>query len=208
MTKAELRANVRRRLEQASSVFVTDDDIDAAIDEGYRAISDATEWREVWRPIDLCASRPYYDLRTIFQGVEILTPLRAFHEDTNRWLTPVSARDLDAGYARWEQVVGQPDRLLTRGLFWIGYWPITSAESGTVKQYATALPDALEDDDEPGFSSVFHEALEDYALADLWPPLGEVTKALTAWDTYAALEAALAAEVRNRGAVPTVRGFQ
>jgi hypothetical protein len=207
MTKADLRAAVRRRLEAASSVFVSDDDIDDAVNDGYREISDATEWREVWRTVDLCASRPYYDVRTIFAGVEILTPLRAFQEDTNRWLAPRSPGDLDSTYLRWEQVGGQPDAMLMRGLFWLGYWPITASEAGTVKQYASALPDALDDDeDEPGFSDVYHEVLVDYALADLWPQFGEVSKALEAWANYEAGEGALLGYIQGRGSVSQVRG--
>lgn len=208
MTRSALVAQVRRRLEQSGTVFFTDDDIQDALHDAYMEISDATEWYEVWRTVDLCATRPYYDVRTIFPGLEILTPGAAYHADTNRWLRPSSPADLDGAYARWEQVVGVPDRMLTRGLWWLGYWPITSSESGTVKQYATALPEAMDEDtDEPGFDEVFHTALVDYAVADLFPQIGEVTLALEAWAAYEAGEAALFAQVQGRGAVPQVRGY-
>lgn len=208
MTLSELRAETRRRLEASGTVFVTNADIDAALNDGAAELADATEWLEIWRTVDLRASRPYYDLRTIFAGQSILTPGRAFHEDTNRWLRPVSPADLDGHYARWEQVTGQPDSQLTRGLFWVGYWPITASESGTVKQYATALPPAMdEDSDEPGIDPIYHDALVEYALAELWPQMGEVSKALEAWDTYVGIETALQAGVQGRGSVPQVRGF-
>lgn len=209
MTKAELRAEVFRRLEAAesTSVFWSADDVDAAIDEAYDEISDAAEWCEVWRTIDLCAQRPYYDMRTVFADVDVLTPGAAFHENTNRWLVPASAADLDRGYPRWEQVIGPPERIVTRGLWWLGYWPITGSESGTVKQYATALPEALEDDDEPGFADRYHLALVEYALSILWPQAGEVSRALESWQTYAALEGALSADVQGRGAVPRRHGL-
>lgn len=209
MTKAELRTDLYRRLEESSSspVFFSEDDLDEALDEAYMEISDETEWREVYRTVDLLHTRPYYDLRTVFPEYEVLTPGKAFHEDTNRWLIPSSARDLDAGYRRWEQVNAQPERVVVRGLWWLLYWPITQAESGTVKQYATVLPDALDDDDEPGFEAVFHPALVEYALARLLPQLGEVTKALDAWAQYLAYEAGLTAFVQGRGLVPMEQGF-
>lgn len=209
MTKAELRTEVFRRIEESESspVFWSEEDVDAAIDEAYDEISDATEWSEVWRTIDLRAQRPYYDMRTVFADVSVLTPTGAFHEDTNRWLVPASAADLDRGYPRWEQVIGPPERIVTRGLWWLGYWPITGSENGTVKQYATALPEALEDDDEPGFADRFHLALVEYALSILWPQAGEVNNALAAWDAYVALEVALLADVQGRGSVPRSHGL-
>lgn len=208
MTRSELRAEVRRRLEAPSAVFFTDTDINDAINDAYMELSDATEWYEVWRTVDLCASRPYYDIRTIFGDVDVLTPGQAFHTDTNRWLIPSSPGDLDRGYARWEQVTGPPERLITRGLWWLMYWPLIGSESGTVKQYATALPEALDaDTDEPGMDPVFHLVLVDYAVAALLPQAGEVSLALAAWDAYLAGEAALTGQVQGRGSVPQVQGY-
>jgi len=211
MTKAELRADVYRRLEEVtgSPVYVSQADVDDALHDGYLEISDATEWREVYRTVDLCASRPYYDLRTLFGAdLVVLRPLGAFHEDTNRWLTPISPRDLDGGYARWEQVIGPPDRLFTRGLFWIAYYPAIGSDSGTVKQYLAVLPDALDDEDAPGFDEDYHPALVEYALAEILPQIGEVTAAVAAWDAYTAYERALAAHMQNRGSVARQHGYQ
>ena len=209
MTFGELKTETFRRLEASSSspVFFTETDIEDALNEGYAEFADAAEWYEVWRTIDLAMDRPYYDIRTVFDDATVLTPGAAFHEDTNRWLIPSSPADLDRAYVRWEQVSGQPERVITRGLWWIGYWPITGSESGTVKQYATALPDALEDDDEPGFAEVYHDGIVSYALSILWPQMGEVSKALEAWQAYVASEAALRAEVQGRGSVPHVSGY-
>lgn len=209
MTRAELRADLARRLEEAvgSPVFVSTDDLDAALAEAYADLSDATEWYEIWRPVRLCHTRPYYDVRTVFPDDEILTPTRAFNEQTNRWLVPDTPVGLDRGYRRWEQVYGQPERMTVRGLFWFGYWPIVAAETGTVKQYATALPPALTDEESPGFPDVFHRGLVEHALADLLPQFGEVTKALEAWTAYEAYEQGLDAYVQGRGAVPQVQGF-
>lgn len=207
MTRAELRTELARRLEEStgSPVYYSVDDLNDALHEGYREMSDATEWYEIWRTVDLLHTRRYYDVRTVFPDVEVLTPTRAFNEQTNRWLVPDTPVGLDRGWRRWEQSYGQPERLIVRGLFWFGYWPILAAETGTVKQYATALPDALEDDDEPGFPDAFHLGLVEHALAGLLPQQGEVSKALAAWAAYEGYEAGLHAYVEGRGEVPLVR---
>lgn len=210
MTLEDLIARTQERLEESSTspVFWSEDDVAEALNEGYMELSDAAEWYELWRTVDLLASRPYYDLRTVFSGQDVLTPGRAFHEDTNRWLVPVSPADLDRKYRRWEQVAGVPDSILMRGLWWLGYWPITTSESGTVKQYATALPDALdEDDDEPGFEEAYQDGLIEYALSVLLPQVGEVTAALEAWQRYLGYETALSARVSGRGSVPMRHGY-
>lgn len=210
MTFETLKAETFRRLEESSAapVFYSEDDVETALNEGLMEISDATEWREIYRTVDLLHTRPYYDVRTVFADDEILSLGRAFHEDTSRWLDPCSPRDLDARYRRWERVRAVPDRIQRRGLWWVGYYPITGSESGTVKQFATALPGAMDaDDDEPGFPEVFHLGIVEYALSELWPEAGEVTKALEAWQAYLLYEAGLTAHVGGRGQVPQWRGY-
>ena len=182
--------------------------MNGALNEGYMEMSDATEWYEVWRTVDLCHTRPYYDVRTVFNDVEVLTPTRAFNEQTNRWLTPDTPVGLDRGFRRWEQSYGQPERITIRGLFWFGYWPILAAETGTVKQFATALPESMEeDDDEPGFPEVYQHGLVEYALSTLLPQVGEVTRALEAWGRYLGYETGLQGYVDGRGSAPQVHGF-
>lgn len=207
MTRADLRTEVFRRLQESSSapVFWTADDIDAAVDEGYDELSDATEWCERWFTVDLLQQRPAYDLRTLTTDT-VLNIGRAFHVDTNRWLTPTTPRELDRGYRRWETVTGAPIRLWMSGLWWLRYYPLAGTDAGEVKQYIVVLPDALADDaDEPGFPETLHYGLVEYALADLWAQDGEPTKALAAWKAYLAYEAGLMAFVQGRAAVPLER---
>ena len=207
MTFAELKAQTFRRLREVSpGVFASEADIEQAINEGYQEISDATEWCERWQTIDLLRERPYYDLRTVV-GPSLLAISAAYHEDNNRWLVPTSLHELDGIDRRWEARIGPPERLLTRGLWWLGYWPRAGSDSGTIKQYYISLPDALADDDEePGFPEPFHEALADFAVADLVAQDAEAKQAMLAWDSYLAREAGLRKWVRERAEVQTVRG--
>lgn len=209
MTRAELRAELYRRLEESSSgqVFFDDDDLNDALNDGYMELSDATEWYEVYRTISILHTRTYYDLRNVFD-VEVLSVGPAFHVDANRWLIPSSVRDLDGRFSRWEIVRGVPERVHTRGLWWVGYWPILGSETGTIKQYVSALPATLGDDtDEPGFDAEFHKGVIEYALAELLPQQGEVTAALEAWQRYLAVEVELGAVTQGRGMVPKPQGY-
>ena len=206
MTLAQLRAQVRRRLHDPDATFFTDDDIDDALNAGYMELSDATEWFETWQTVDLVEDRPYYDLRTVLDRT-VLSVGHAFNEQTNRWMTPTSIRDLDTD-RQWENHTGEPERITLRGLWWLGYWPRVQADSGTVRQHYTALPDALEDDDdEPGFPDAFHDGLVEFAVAELWPHAGSVEWALLAWTAYLGHEARLRAHVQQRIGVPMTRGF-
>ncbi len=208
MTFADMQAEVSRRLAEVSGrVFWTAVDIATAINDGYAELSDAAEWNEQYLDIPLLTDRPYYDLRTVI-GDTFLAIGPAFDRQTNRWLLPTTVRQFDAHDRRWERVVGEPQRLLTRGLWWLGYWPRIQSEIGCIKQAYTALPDPLVNDfDEPGFPDAFHYGCVDFALADLWAQDGESTRAVAAWMTYLAAEAGLVAWVQGRAGDPTMEGY-
>lgn len=181
--------------------------MEAAINEAYMELSDQAEWYETSTEIDLLASRPCYDLRTVL-GETALTVGRAFNQTTNRWLTPTVPRDLDPYDPRWERVTGEPQRVMVRGLFWFSYWPQVTSDTGTVEQFFTRLPDDLTDDaDEPGFPASLHEALVEGALFELWSQDAEPALAEAAWAAYLAHETALATWLNNRLGVPQVRGY-
>lgn len=209
MTFAEIKAEIVRRLAEGTErVFWTDDDIATAANLGYAEISDATEWNEQWVDLDLMADRPYYDLRRLI-GDDFLAIRPAFDRQTNRWLIPTAVSQLDASDRRWERVTGEPQRIFTRGLWWLGFYPRIQSEIGQIKQYFTALPDPLDDDDdEPGFPDTFHRGIVEFALTDLWAQDGETALALTNWTAYLAIEAALTAWMEGRAAGPLHRGLQ
>ena len=208
MTFAELKAEVSRRLAEVSGrVFWTDDEIAAAVNAGFMELSDSSEWNEAYLDIDLLNDRPWYDLRFLI-GESFLSLKPAFDRQTNRWLLHSAVRQLDAHDRRWERVTGEPQRILLRGLWWLGLFPRIQSEVGSLKVYHTALPAPLVDDeDEPGFPETFHYAIVDFALTDLWAQDAEAAYALTAWKAYLDGEAGLIAWVENRAADPMLRGF-
>lgn len=208
MTRAQLKTEVFRTLNASSldQAFFTDTDVEDALDDGYREMSDDAEWNEQTITVDLLDDRPYYDARRILPST-VLSIGAAFNEQTNRWLTPTALIDLNRADRRWELVTGEPDRLLVRGLWWIGYWPRVQQDDGTIRQTFTALPDALEDDDEPAFPEAYHLGLKAYAVAELSAQAGLIEAALAAWETYLGYEIGLRQWVQRRAGVPMVRGY-
>ena len=207
MTLAELRAEVFRRLNESSTspTFWTATDIDAALNDGYAEISDAAEWYERTFTVDLLTDRLYYDLRTVWTE-PILAVKKVFNVQTNRWMTPSRVADFDRRSLRWEAITGSPDSWVQRGFWWLGLWPISTADSGTVQVTASAIPPALVgDDDEPGFAQTLHLGLVKFALAELWGQDAEATKALAAWNDYLQYEAALVGYTDGRLSSPLVR---
>jgi hypothetical protein len=203
-----MQQEVSRRVAEVSGrVFWSTQEIKDALNAGLMEISDACEWNETYVEFDLLNDRPYYDVRTLI-GENVLSIKPSFDEQTNRWLIPSGQRQLDQHDRRWERVTGEPQRVFTRGLFWLGLFPRSQSDVGTIKQYYTALPDPLDDDDdEPGFSDTFHSAIVEYALTDLWAQDAETTWALTAWASYLAGEAGLRAWVQGRAGDAIARGF-
>jgi hypothetical protein len=208
MTFAQMQIETSRRLAEVSGrVFWSDAEIATALNDGYAELSDASEWFETYVDIDLLADRPYYDARTVL-GDSFLAIGPAFDRQTNRWLLPTSVRQFDAHDRRWERVVGEPQRLLVRGLWWLGYWPRLQRDVGTIKQAYTALPDPLvADSDEPGFPDTFHYGCINFALTDLWAQDSETRRALAEWTIYLAQETALTQWVRERAADATMHGY-
>jgi hypothetical protein len=210
MTFAEQRAEVFRRLAESSTspVFYSVADVDTALNEGYAELSDASEWNEQHLDVDLLNNRPYYDARTVI-GASFLAFRSAFDVQTNRWLIPSSIRELDAHDRRWEFGTGEPQRVITRGLWWLGLWPrVQSDTGGVITQYYVGLPSVMVDDsDEPGFPEAFHLGCVEFALADLWIQDGESAAALAAWTAYLAYEAGLIAWVDGRAEGPRLHGF-
>jgi len=209
MTRAEIRTEVQRRLRESSSlaVFWTEADINASIDDGYEEMSDAAEWYVRHQIVDILEQQRYYDMRTqLRRGFLAIGP--AYNPNTSRWLIQVSPRDLGNGDNRWERRVSEPEYMVIRGLWFVGYWPFKATAVGKIKQYYAALPPAMvQDTDEPGFADQFHYGLVEYALWDLFAQDGESDLAYAAWKLYIEFESRLGAHQPRVGQTPSVRGM-
>ncbi len=207
MTKTEIRNEVRRRLRESTTnpVFWSDVDIDVSIGEGYMEMADSSEFYEKYQTVELLLNRPYYDARTLIRE-HFLVLGRAYNQTTSRWLTPVLAQDLDRKDTRWEQRTSEPEFVMTRGLFFVGYWPFKGVATGKIKQYFVGFPPLLEVDDEPAFDERFHYGLVEYALWDLFAQDSEVDLAWASWKEYMRYENLLMIDRGMRNGVPRLSG--
>lgn len=195
----EIKAEVFRRLEENSSapVYFSESEVEDAINEGYEEISDASEWSETTSTINLLPGQVYYWLG--HSSVKALTPTAAYNNQNDYWLQWTTVGDLDRSHSYWETSQGEPTQMFTRGLGWIGFWPIAESSGGTITLYHTTMPAALSAaSDEPGFPQEFHFALVEYALYDLLAQEAEVAKALQFWGRYKEKEAGLKRFVERR----------
>lgn len=210
MTFAEQKTEVFRRLNESSSspTYWTEEDVEDALNDGYAEMSDASEWYERNASINKLKNRTYYDLRTNLSDT-FLAPRRCFNPQTNQWLAPISVRTLDfKTYRQWELNPGEPQKMFMRGLWWLGTYPKSGADSGTLELYYTAMPDAMIDDaDEPTFPLEFHLGIVAYALYELKYQERETAAALRYFAEYLTLETGLKSYVERRTSLDRSRGM-
>ncbi len=198
MTLAEMKSDVRRRLNESGAEFFSDDDIADSLQEGLDEIADITEYYEREATLGLLTGRTYYDLRTVLPDT-FLSPRAAWNTTTQRWLTATDARDLDERtFVQWELTYGEPVRYLMRGNWWLGTWPRNSSDSLGIRMIYTSIPAALTDDEEPAFPVEFHMAAPDFAVFDLLGQERETQKALALWNSFLGYCAGLKKHVQSR----------
>ncbi len=185
MNFGEMQTKVRRRLNELTTVFYSDDDVKNAINEGYQEMADATEFYEREAMVPMLKKRTYYDLKPILPNT-FLSPRRIYNIETNRWLDPTDPRELDYHtYVRWELVEGAPEKYFLRGNWWMGVFPRPTKDSLGLRFYFTAIPPQfVESREEPEFPQEYHEGLISFALSDLLAPERESSKALMHWTSY------------------------
>lgn len=192
MNYGELQSRVFLGLNESSAnpAFWTASDVKRAIADGYDEMSDASEWYEREASLRLLSNNQYYDLRYILES-DVFLRLRAiWNMTTNRWLEPISLDDLDyRTYRQWEDVTGEPEKWLMRGLWWLRMFPMKNSDSGAVQLFYKALPPAMVNStDEPGFPKEFHEGIVEYAIGDLLSQEGETRRAVDHFNKYRAYE--------------------
>ncbi len=198
MTFAEMKSDVRRRLNESGAEFFSDADIAESVQDGLDEIADLTEYFERETTVGMLAGRTYYDLRRILSDT-FLSPRRCWNTTTQRWLRPTDARELDEHtYVRWELTYGQPEAYQLRGNWWLGTFPRNTDDKGGLRFYFTAIPAPLADSDEPAFPVEFHRAVPNFALFDLNAQQRETEKALAFWNLFEADAVRLKDHVERR----------
>lgn len=204
MTRGEMKAEVFRRLREVPTYAVMwqATDIEVSLQEGYEEMTDSSEWYERYQVIPILEDRPYYDMRTVMRDTFLVLG-RAYNVSTDRWLIPTMPTELDLRDTRWERRVMEPEFIMIRGLWWVGYWPVKGSADGKIKQFFQGFPDPMiADTDSPGFEEEFHQGLIEYALWDLFAQDGESTLAWAAWKEFLRYEDLLTRAKGKRNGVP------
>jgi hypothetical protein len=209
MNFGELKAEVRRKLRESTSspVMWSDADIEQSLNEGLHELADATEFHEKAETVDLLLDHRYYDTRTLIPDFLVAGP--AFNKTTNRWLIATTPHDLESYDLRWEERIAEPEYVMARGIWHLGYYPFKGVAQGSIRQYYAGLPDTMvEDIDVPPLHSSHHYALVEYSLWDLFAQDGEVDLAWSHWKEYLAQEAKVAQFMRGRGSLAMKHGWR
>ena len=202
MTLAEMKTDVRRRLNESGSEFFSDDDIATALQEALDEMADITEFSEREATIGLLTGRTYYDLTSVLPDT-FLSPRRGWNTVTQRWLKPTDARDLDEHtFVQWELTYGEAVSYFLRGNWWLGAWPRNSTDTGGLRVVYTSIPSALSDSDSPAFPVEFHDGVVEFAQADLLGQERETQKALLHWAAGMEYAARLSEHVQKRQQIP------
>lgn len=210
MTFLELQQNVLRRVGEpeppsTAQKFHSLQDAKDAINEGVEFLAEVTEYYEVSGDISITANTLYFDLSqnsilNLGTNVAFLYLNSLFSNQNNRWLTPSFYRELDERvYPQWERSIGEPDWFCVRAAWWLGLYPHKTATSGTVTAHCAGIPAPMTaDGDVPGIPEEFHEAIEHYAVYDLFCAEREWDKAKRAWALYIPLQERLKEFVQKR----------
>jgi hypothetical protein len=217
MTFGEMQDRTRTRLNEQTSAFFSDDDIQTSLNEGYAELADATEYFEREAMVPLIKRHTYYELPLILPDT-FLSPRRIYNPRTSKWLVPTTPRELDKEWAQWEAVDGEPEKYFLRGNWWLGVFPRPTKDSEGLRLIYTGIPPTMSDDDEEpvAIPREFHPGVIYYAISDLMSQQRETAKAIRYWgapdvsgnypaNTYKGVEANLKAYTEGRTQLAGVR---
>lgn len=203
MTFGEMQADARRKINEATSVFFSDQDIKDGLNEGLMEMADATEYFERYVNVSMLAGRTYYDLTSLTPET-FLSPRRIWNATTQKWLEPTDCREQDYHtVVQWELTHGEPGKYLLRGNWWLGVFPKCSADGTVLRVYHTALPDLMSaSTDEPDFPREFHAGVVELGMSDLLSQVRETARALKYWASAQSYVEGLRRHVDGRQHIP------
>ena len=179
-----------------SSVRWSDGAIVNFINCGLETLAEATGFYERYVTIPVQQGRQYYDLRG-FTPETVVSITSVWSSTRNDWLRPANLEQLGID---WELPIGTPQVWFARGIFWMGVYPRSEADSGFLRVYFQGVPSRLNHPQAVlgDLPNDFYPALEDYALYEMAGGDGNPKRALIHWASYMKREKALGDFLRRR----------
>jgi hypothetical protein len=187
-----MQNEVIRRMEETDvPIRWTLEEMKDCINDGYQDLCIHSACYEVERQFPLDDSL-YYNLHDEYKREEqFLNIVRIQNLTTGRWLDWESTDRLDVEYYyRWQTLEGEPQMIVARGPWTLGFFPRGNDENLLLK--FAAVPDRMvQDTDVPVFSREFHLGCVEYANYELLCMDKQLKKAIPFWTRYLEIANAL-----------------
>jgi hypothetical protein len=206
-TAQQIIDRVLIRLEDPDNRFFATADLVLAYNDALDELSEATEVNENYVTIKRRKWAAYSDLRG-YLPPDVLRITAIWNPSSERWLHPVTVRDLDDTLGRqWENKPDNESRWWwTRGIYFLGTYPVPGTDNSPLRiHYVSQLPHVEEKGGlvtgltvaanlPPDFST----AIEHYMMYALLVQKKESQKAMEHWVRYQSHEGELKDLSKNR----------
>jgi len=183
-TFAEIKALVRKNLDDANITFYSNDDLVDSFQDGYNDIAAKArcivkKYTQDWQQ-DLV----YYDM--IALGLtDYMGATAIFNNNANRFLDDnISLRQLDNSDDKWELRKGTPNCWIPVNNKFFAMYPVYGTAFGNFDLYYWAKAPTIVDTDTPLIATDMQRLLEIYSTADLIEQGEEYAKAQILWEEY------------------------
>lgn len=185
MTRAELRTQIGRGLNDTGGVFVTPDQANLSIDEAMEVMAEESGLVRRSAFLPLQPGTLYYPTTAI--ASDVMMPVRLWLVGEERRLRAISLRELARRHDTWPTVQRTPEHWFPVSWDLFGLWPSPAAGGGIIRVDYLAWPRALLDDsDEPEFQFGDQDAIVEYGIYDGLAKRWDVMQMLNTWSRFGA----------------------
>lgn len=175
MTRETIRTQVSEALEDSHNVHFTESDVNTQIQNAYNLVVLLSGCKITSTDVSFVSDRVYYTMSDDVS--DFYRALAIFNNNTNKWLTPRSLKQIEVLDAKWEIINAEPTTFIPIGVDTIAFYPHAETATGDFKLYYSAIADTLADDSIPDFYSDLHPVLQHLAVSEHLASIFEFVKA-------------------------------
>jgi len=182
MTRDEIKERVKENLYDSGMVNFDSESLDDSIQDGYDEIALLSGCVEKIATLGLVGNLTYYKVTDYVTNY--FRPIAIWNNQTNRWLEPLSYKEIGELHGRWETVNGSVIAFTPIGFEYIAIFRKPATTSGTLLLFYKATADTLAGGTTPTIPSSDVNILEDYATADSLDQILEYEKSIRYFTDY------------------------